>query len=124
MKPETTLDPATLSGRDLDAAVAEYVLGWKPLKIGKDIDGKNQCEILTPTGRLPKGFQLPNTGKIHRGFMVPEFHRRLSDSIHLAKKFGQTAIDISVPLSEIPTRICRHHLNLALKARKTGRYYN
>jgi hypothetical protein len=96
-----------LTGRDLDAAIAEEVLGWKLYKVGKDYDGKNECEVLTPNGDCPKGYEFPRSGLIHRGFLAPEFHRNLHDAISLAKHAGNGAVRIDGELRDMPTLISR-----------------
>lgn len=104
---EVLLDTANLSGRDLDAAVVEHVLGWKLIRVGKDYDGQNECEILAPGGEIPAGLQLPPRGKLHRGFLAPTFHSRLDLAIDLAKRDGQQQVDITGDFRELPTLITR-----------------
>jgi hypothetical protein len=101
------IDVDFLEGRDLDAAIAEHVLGWKPFKVGPDAKGEHRCEILAPHGELPKGYQLPNLGTLHRGFLAPEFHRRLDQAIQLAQRFGRKRIEIDGDLRHMPTLISR-----------------
>lgn len=96
-----------LSGRDLDAAIAEHVLKWKPCKIGPDYDGENECEILTPDGTLGNGYEPPRRGKLPRGLLAPMFHKHLDIAIRLSQQFGNKSVSIEADLSEIPTLISR-----------------
>jgi hypothetical protein len=70
--------------RDLDADIAQHIFGWLPVFIGEDFNGENNCEVLTPSGVLPKGFTFPNIGKVHRGFLVPSYTSDLRQALLLA----------------------------------------
>lgn len=72
--------------RDLDAEIAETIYGWKPVRIGKDYNGENDCEVLAAGGILPKGFHFPNIGNIHRGYLAPQYSGVLDSALHLAIK--------------------------------------
>ncbi|WCT73968.1 hypothetical protein PQ455_01665 [Sphingomonas naphthae] len=62
--------------RDLDADIAEQALGWRYATLGRDFNGDNACQILTPYGRLyGNGFTYPPKGKLHRAYHVPQFTR-------------------------------------------------
>lgn len=67
---------AAAPDRELDADIAEKALGWTHARLGADADGKNDCEILTPDGKLyGGGYQYPPKGKLHRAYHVPQFTR-------------------------------------------------
>jgi hypothetical protein len=57
--------------RELDGEIAEIVYGWKLTHVGPDAQGQNECDILSPNGKLPQGFELPRVGKIHRAYLCP-----------------------------------------------------
>lgn len=80
--------------RDLDAAIAEEVFGWKLVQIGKDANGENACEILAENGELSPDYRPPNIGNLHRGFLTPQFSSNREDAIKAAVKAG-LKMDIS-----------------------------
>ena len=96
---------AELTGRDLDAFIAEHLLGYKWYGVGPDADGKNPCKILVEHGSVPDGYQLPPKGWLHPALLVPRFSSNLPDAIRLAKRFGWTAIPINC--DDIPLEVCR-----------------
>jgi hypothetical protein len=76
--------------RDLDAAIAEKIYGWKPCPVPVDAHGKNACEVLTHDGTKPDGYEWPNVGVLHRGYFAPLFTSDLYDALTLANKVGLT----------------------------------
>ena len=83
---------------ELRSAIAEEIYGWKPARIGPDIEGKNEGEVLTPNGELIKGFAYPPRGKVHRGYHFPRFSGDMSRAICLAKMVG-----LQMTVSELPS---------------------
>ena len=73
-----------LSGRDLDAAIAEEILGWTSTKVGPDAHGENACEVLTPRGKIDHDHDLPRLGKLHRAWFVPQYHKETRLACKLA----------------------------------------
>lgn len=61
---------------DLACAIAETMLGWRPARIPPDIDGENECEVLTRTGELPDGWVPMGRGRYARGTFLPRDGRR------------------------------------------------
>ena len=78
-------------------------------KVGPDADGKNECEILTPDGKLPEGIELPRKGKIGAAYLVPAYSRGLQHAIGLASRFGfkQVTIQTNELSFKIPELIVR-----------------
>jgi hypothetical protein len=113
---KTTVDPDSLTGRELDAAIAEHVLGWKPIAVGPDVNGENACEILAPEDGLSRGIDLPRKGKIHRAYLVRQFSDDLYAAVWLAQHQGMTSIAIDGDVKQIPTRIARMVLRAAIAA--------
>lgn len=81
--------------RDVDADIAEQVLGWKPARIAADYDGENAGEVLTATGKLPEGITYPPRGKVHRAWHVPAFTRDLNAAL----AFAGPGVALVTPLS-------------------------
>jgi hypothetical protein len=71
--------------------------------------GENECEILTPDGKLPDGITLPPKGKIGPAYLVPEYSRGLQHAIGLASRFGfqQVTIQTNELSFKIPELIVR-----------------
>lgn len=88
-----------MSDRDLDANIAEYIFGWKEIKVPPDANGYNECIILTPNGSLKdfSPYALPVKGKLHRAFLVPPYTGDIQWALILAQK-----INFNKPLCEIP----------------------
>ena len=95
--------------RELDEYVARELLGWQLTKVGPDAFGENECEILTPDGKLPEGIALPPKGKIGAAYLVPEYTRGLQHAIGLASRFGfkQVTIQTNELSFKIPELIVR-----------------
>lgn len=66
-------------GRDLDALVAERVLGWTRHPQPKDARGEHGGEpgLLRPGDSLERmidtGYQLPPLGRLHLAYFVPQY---------------------------------------------------
>ena len=52
------------AGRELDALVAEKVMGWRWVQVPKDCDGLNEGRCLAPVGLDEKNHQWTPKGKI------------------------------------------------------------
>ena len=90
-----------LTGRDLDAEIAEKIFGWKLISVGKDFNGENQGEILYPPNQTPdQEFYnfLPRIGKIHRGCATNAYHEDLLDAIIVAKH-----VKLTLDIKDMPT---------------------
>lgn len=76
------VEAAKGADRELDAEIAE-AFGWKPVRIGPDAFGENDCEVLTPDGGpyLVNGerWNYPPKGKVHRAYHCPAFTRDCLD---------------------------------------------
>jgi len=108
-------DIEQLEGRDLDAAIAEHVLGWKWCHVPPDLSGGNESDILVPPDLENSRRTLPPKGRLHAAFMVPEFHRDLTQTVGLAARKGFRTIDISQATPHrLPTIICRDILRHTL----------
>lgn len=93
--------------RDLDAAIAEQILGWSLASVGKDYYGENECEVLAPGGVVPEGFELPRIGSLHRGYLTPCYSSDLGLAMQLAKRVLPEAQCGSLPVSaEAISRLC------------------
>lgn len=65
--------------RDIDAEIAEHLLGWRRARVAADYDGQNASEVLTPDGRLLDNFSYPPRGKIALYYHVPAHTRDCKD---------------------------------------------
>jgi hypothetical protein len=83
--------------RDLDATIEEQIFGWTLAHVGPDYDGRNECDILTPDGRIPDNYDLPRVGKLHRGFLC----RNFSGDWHLALTLAQK-VGLRTPVCDLP----------------------
>lgn len=72
--------------RELDCEIAEIIYGWKLVHVGPDAQGGNECDILSPDGKLPQGFELPRRGKIHRAYLCPQYSSDWQTAISLARR--------------------------------------
>ena len=97
--------------RDLDAAIAESIFGWSLANVGPDINGENECRILSENGQVPLALELPRKGLIHRGFLCPLFSSDWEAALRLARRIG-----LQTPASELadmgPEKIARLCLKL------------
>lgn len=69
---------ADLQGRALDAAVAERVMGWRKMRMGADINGRNDGDLLvsaltTESQEQAIRSQLPTMGRIPEYSLVPRY---------------------------------------------------
>lgn len=99
--------------RNLDLEIAKTILGWKPCNVGPDYDGKNRGIVYTENGLLPDGYVFPPKGKLHEGFMTPNFSSNMRIALELAKE-----VSLKTPFDELPNdpeqiaRMCLNHHNL------------
>jgi len=97
-------------GRHLDGLVALLIKGWQWAEVPPDINGENECSILTPTGELPEDIQLPGKGSIHPAYLVPAYSTRLDLAIELCKSMGRSRIEIHGKIQDLPKRLVRECL--------------
>ena len=74
--------------RELDAEIAETIFGWRLAHVGPDAHGGNECDILSPDGNLPKNYDLPKLGRLHRAFLCPQYSSDWQTAIKLAQHVG------------------------------------
>lgn len=75
------------AGRETDALIAEYVMGWQREKVPPDARGNNGgTECLVPPGvhpGAPNAYQWPNVGAIPLWWFAPEWSARLQPAMDL-----------------------------------------
>ncbi len=87
--------------RDLDATIAEIIFNWKPIPVGPDYHGLKSDPILCdPNINQSQDLynRLPRTGKIHKGYLCPNYSSDLAQALKLAIHVGLTT-----PIKDIPT---------------------
>jgi len=84
-----------MTNRDLDGKIAKDIFNWVYIKIGKDYNGKNACEILWKFDKIEQEVcnTLPFSGIIHETFLTPSYSSDLYIALSLAKQVG---LDIEV----------------------------
>lgn len=83
---------AELSGRALDWAVALSTGQYEMTNVPEDIDGKNSCCILAPTGLVDNGFRWPPRGKVGPLYFIKKYSTDWSQCGYLIDRFD---VDIS-----------------------------
>lgn len=83
-----------MQARDIDAEIAERVLGYHREQVPPDVYGENGgTDVLLPPGKTlgilyNEGIQLPLKGAIHLAWFVPQYSKSLPDAIDLLKRFS------------------------------------
>ena len=79
-------------GRELDAIVAEKVMGFSRKKSPRDINGEfDGLDILVPTGIDHSKFNYPPKGEIALTYFVPTYSMELTQAWKVFCKFGYQA---------------------------------
>lgn len=80
-----SIDVAALTGRDLDTAVAEWVMGYRVETVGKDAKGEHGgSEVLVPPTLLDDWWTtLPLIGAVPRGWYARRWSTEVEESIDL-----------------------------------------
>lgn len=95
-----------LRGRELDAAVAQHVLGWKLTETQYE-DLLPGPIILTPKGEEPLHW-IPERGKTyHVAHFVKRYHCKLGPSHHLARRNGIMWLSLNQPTAKFATTLAR-----------------
>jgi hypothetical protein len=87
------------SGRDLDAEIAEKLMGFRRVMVGCDAHGAyGGTEVLLPPGMTERDswLYLPKIGPIHLGYFAAQWSMRIDDALslwdHLAKRGWQCSL--------------------------------
>lgn len=88
------VEAASGADRELDCLLHVTLERWKLTNVPPDYDGKNECEVWTPDGKLIEGFAYPNRGKVSPFYHVPGHS---ADKVHYTSRY------------EDAMRLCRLH---------------
>lgn len=83
--------------RDLDALVAEHVLGFTRTTVGPDAKGQHgDDEVLVPPGFSSPPFEWPRVGRVAFTYLVPEFSRNITEAWAIVEKLGRRGFNIQL----------------------------
>lgn len=98
--------------RELDADIAEHIYGWKEVNVPPDYDGINAGTTLAPPEGVHPDYRWPNIGKVHRGFLTPEYSSNIVTALRLAQYVKLPLYIKDIPLDAHKLAcLCWHFFN-------------
>ena len=94
----TELKSYEMTEEELRIAIANEILGWKLTQVPPDINGINECVVLTPRGKLLPDFAYPPKGYLSPAYHVPNYGQFIPDALSLCRRVG-----LRTPACDLPT---------------------